>query len=185
MKTEQDGRNQMEGFSAPPALMITGGDMALAVALIEKGVVTHEVINPLLKRLPAERAAAIRNGQTLALLQLLANEQIAKLDDLLAIVVERSGLPYLPLATYDVDRDIACLLPAELAFEFCLIPFDRISRYVLIAVANPLDTAIRERIRALIDYELFWYISSPVEITNALRQAHGLDKQAGNGHAKA
>ena len=185
MKTEKDGREQLAGFSATPAMLVTGGDMALAVALIEKGVVTHEVVNPLLNRLRTERAAAIRSGQTLALLQLVANEQLAKLDDLLAFVVERSGLPYLPLATYDVDRDIACLVPAEIAFEFCLIPFDKISRYVLVAIANPLDTAICDRVRALIGCDLFWYVSSPVDITNALRRAHGLDQPPGSGKSKA
>ena len=157
------------------------------------------MVAPLLQRLRAERAVAIQNGQTLTLLQLLANEQIAKLDDLLGIIVERSRLPYLPLSTYDIDRDIACLLPREIAFEFCLIPFDQISRCVLIAAANPLDPATRDRIRVLIDYDLFWYVnsqarrekfkgaeinydlfwyvSSPVDITNALRRAHGLDQQ--------
>lgn len=164
---------------------VTGGDMALAVELIEEGVLARELMNPLLDRLRAERPAAIQNGQTLTLLQLLVSERIAKLDDLLGIVVERSGLPYLPLAIYDIDRDVACLVPQEISFEFCLIPFDRISRSVLIAVVNPLDTAIREQIREQIGCEVFWYVSSPVDITNALRRAHGLDKQTGSGAPKA
>ena len=185
MKTEQEDSGLREAVGATPALTATAGDLALAVALIAEGVVTRAVINPLLQRLHAERAAVVKEGQTRTRVQLLVNEQIAKLDDLLAIIVERSGLPYLPLSIYDIDRDVACLLPREIAFEFCLIPFDQISRSVLVAVANPLDTAIRDRIRTRIGYDLFLYVSSPVEITSALRRAHGLDKEADGGRAKA
>jgi len=183
MITEKEDYAQVAAIGTiPPSA--PGGDLAVALALIAAGVVTRAVVNPLLQRLPAERAVAIQNGQTLTLLQLLVNEQIAKLEDLLAIIVDRSGLPYLPLSTYDVDRDIACLLPREIALEFCVVPFDCISRGVLIAVANPLDPALRERIGGLIDYHPFWYVSSPVEITNALRQAHGLNKSVAGGRAQ-
>lgn len=185
MKTTKDDNARGENIGSLPAPAAAGGELALVTALIAEGVVTRAAVNPLLQRLPAERAAAVQTGQTLTLLQLLASEQLAKLDDLLAIVVERSGLPYLSLATYDVDRDIACLLPREIAFEFCLIPFDRISRCVLIATANPLDAAICERVRALMGCDLFWYVSSPAEITNALRQAHGLNQPAASEQSKA
>ena len=185
MKTTTDDNARGEKIGSLPAPAAVGGDLALANALIAAGVVPQSVVNPLLQRLSAERAAAAQTGQPLTVLQLLVSEQLAKLEDLLAIVVERSGLPYLPLASYDVDRDIACLLPREFAFEFCLVPFDRISRCVLIATANPLDLVIRERVGALLSCDLFWYVSSPEEITNALRQAHGLNQPAASEQAKA
>ena len=176
MKTDFQNNELVEALGTTPSSTAMGGDLALAAALVAEGVVTRAAINPFLQQLHAERAAAVQSGQTLTLLQLLINAQIGKLDDLLTIIVERSGLPYLPLSTYDVDRDVACLLPRKIAFEFCLIPFDRISRSVLIAVDNPLDPALRDRIRVLIDYDLFWYVSSPSDITMALRRAHDLDK---------
>ena len=184
LQSETEACAQVEEVGASPASRATGGDLALANALVAAGVVPRVVIAPLLHRLQAERAGAIQNGQTLTLLQLLAAEQVATLDDLLGFVVDRSGLPYLSLATYDVDRDIACLVPRELAFEFCLVPFDRISRAVLVAVANPLDAALGDRLRMLGDYDLFWFVSSPAEITNALRQAYGLNYPVAHGPAK-
>ena len=173
IKAKDNAHVKEFGVTSTPAA--TGGDLAFAQVLIAAGMVTRAVVDPLLQRLPAERAAATQNGQTLTLLQLLTNEKVAKLDDLLSVSIKQSGLPYLPLATYDVDRDIACLLPREIAFEFCLVPFDRISRCVLIAITNPMDKAIRERVRGLLGCDLFWYVSAPAEITNALRQAHGLN----------
>ena len=93
MKVETENNAYIEELGVVPAPAATGGDLALAKVLIAAGVVTHAVVNPLLQRLPAERAVAIRNGQTLTLLQLLTNEKIAKLDDLLAISIKQSGLP--------------------------------------------------------------------------------------------
>ena len=185
MKTDPADSGLVNATGTTPALTPADGDLALAVALIAEGVVTRAVVDPLLQRLAVEREAAVKAGQAMTLLQLLSDEHLATLDDLLSILVERTGLPYLPLSTYDVDRDVACLIPKELAFEFCLIPFDRISHCMLVAVANPLDTVIRDRIRALINCDLFWYVSAPGEISNALRAAHGLDKQANSGHPKA
>ncbi len=184
MKTDLQNSNLEEALGTPLAPTATSGDLALAAALVAEGVITNAAVNPFLQQLQTDRAAIVQTGQTLTLTQLLVNAQIAKLDDLLTIIVDRSGLPYLPLSTYDVDRDVACLLPKEIAFEFCLIPFDRISRCVLIAVANPLDPALRDRIRVLIDYDLFWYVSSPAEITFALRRAHDLDKSPAGEPAK-
>ena len=184
MKTELQNNDLVEALGTAPSPTATGGDLALAAALVAEGVVTRAVVNPLLQRLHAERASAVQVGQTLTLVQLLVTAQLAKLDDLLTVIVDRSGLPYLPLSTYDVDRDVACLLPREIAFEFCLIPVDRISRCVLIAVANPLDPAIRDRIRVLVDYDLFWYVSAPADITMALRRAHDLDKPPAGEPAK-
>ena len=85
------------------------------------------------------------------------------------------ALPYLPLSTYDVDRNAVCLLPRELCFEKCIVPFDLISRSVLIATANPFDMAARNQAEVMLAYNVFWYVTSPEEIHVALRRAHGLD----------
>jgi type IV pilus assembly protein PilB len=111
------------------------------------------------------------------LAQLLVEEQLVKLEDLLSVLVDRSGLPYLPLSTYDMDRDAVCLLPRDVCFEKCIVPFDLISRSVLIATANPLDTAARSQAELMLAYNVFWYVTSAEEIHAALRRAHGLDSK--------
>jgi Type II secretion system (T2SS), protein E, N-terminal domain len=110
-------------------------------------------------------------------LQLLVEEQLVKLEDVLTVMVDRSALPYLPLSTYDTDRDAVCLLPRDLCFEKCIVPFDLISRSVLIATANPFDMAARSQAEVMLAYNVFWYVTSPDEIHGALRRAHGLDSK--------
>ncbi len=151
------------------------GDRTLAHVLVTEKFITQQAADPLLKKLKEMRAAAGENTHPLSLVQLLANEQIAKLDDILTLLADKSGLPYLPLSIYDVDRDIACLLPQDICWEFTVIPFDLISRSVLIATANPFDQATRKQIQAMLSYNIFWYISPPSEIASAIRRAHGLE----------
>jgi hypothetical protein len=153
------------------------GDTALVEMLVAEKVTTLDAIQPFLQRLLTERTAALQKGQTLTLVQLLVDEKAAKLDDILVALVNRSGLPYLPLSVYDVDHDTACLLSREVCFQHCIIPFDVISRSVLIATANPFDTAVREQVRTIVNYNPIWYVSSPGDITQALCHAHGMETQ--------
>ncbi|HUJ10899.1 MAG TPA: tetratricopeptide repeat protein [Verrucomicrobiae bacterium] len=154
-----------------------GGDanQALVDLLIVEKFVTPQAVEPLLKRLATARPTEDENAQPPTLVQMLADEQIAKLDDVMSLLVDRSGLPYLPLSTYDVDRDAACLLPREFCFANCLISFDLISRSVLIATANPFDMVTRNHAEGMLSYNVFWYVAAPAEVYAALRRAHGLD----------
>jgi Type II secretion system (T2SS), protein E, N-terminal domain/Tetratricopeptide repeat len=167
------------GAAAPPSSSAKStpedGNKALIDVLLAEKLITVQAVEPLLKRLASSPAGSSENAQPLTLPQLLIDEQLIKLEDFLSLLVDRSGLPYLPLSTYDVDRDAACLLPRELCFENCIVPFDLISRSVLIATANPFDLAIRSQAQTMLAYNVFWYVTSPEEIQTALRRAHGLD----------
>jgi hypothetical protein len=167
------------GAAAPPPsstkAMPEDGNKALVDVLLAEKLITAQAVEPLLKRLASSPAGGSENAQPLTLPQLLIDEQLIKLEDFLSLLVDRGGLPYLPLSTYDVDRDAVCLLPRELCFENCIVPFDLISRSVLIATANPFDLAVRNQAQIMLAYNVFWYVTSPEEIQTALRRAHGLD----------
>ncbi len=145
--------------------------------MIAEKLLTPQAVEPLVKRLTSGPANSGESPTPLVLAQLLIEEQLVKQDDILTVLVDRSGLPYLPLSTYDVDRDAVCLLPRDICFEKCIVPFDLISRSVLIATANPLDTAARSQAEVMLAYNVFWYVTSPEEIHAALRRAHGLDSK--------
>jgi len=179
-KPTQPAPSLTVGAAAPHSPVPTkpkGGDgnQALVDLLIVEKIVTPQAVEPLLKRLAAARPDDSNENGPLNLLQMLVDEQIAKLDDLLCLLVDRSGLPFLPLSTYDVDRDAACLLPREFCFANCLVSFDLISRSVLVATANPFDMAARTQAEGMLSYNVFWYVAPPSEVYAALRRAHGLD----------
>lgn len=157
-------------------------DRHLAKVLIAEKILTAKATDPLLQRLQLQRPEAMAKGQTRTLAQLLVDEQLLKMEDLLVALLDKSQLPYLPLSNYDVDRDIACLLPRDLCFTFGIIPFDIISRSVLIATCNPFNQAVHEHIRNTLDYNPFWYVAVPGEINAALRAVHGFESKASSTH---
>jgi hypothetical protein len=161
------------------------GDRQLANVLIAEKLVTPQAVEPLLEKLAAMRRNGAERTQPLSLAPLLAAEQIAKLEDVLLVMVNKSRLPFMPLAIYDVDRDIARLLPQDICWQHCLVPFDLLSRSVLIATANPFDHAARKQVEAMLDHHVFWYVAPPADIVAALRHAHGLDKTKSPPEAKS
>ena len=171
--------NLVIGTGAPSLAAIAKGaaeaDQALANVLIAGKLVTAQAVRPLLQRLKDERPSGLAKAQPVTLLQLLTDEQIAKMDDLLTLLVEKSGLPYLPLSTYDADRDLGAQVDVQICVHHCLVPFDAMSRSVLVATANPFDTAARELVKGALHKNPFWYVATPAEITAAIRAAHGMD----------
>jgi len=167
--------------SSPSELKPENGNQALADLLIAEKLITPQAVEPLLKRLLSTRPSDGENGQPLTLVQLLVDDQIATLDDIISVLVDRSGLPYLPLPIYDVDRDAACLLPREFCFSNSVVPFDVISRSALVATANPFDASTRGQVEGMLPYNVFWYVAAPLDIYTALRRAHGLDSNKPQG----
>jgi tetratricopeptide (TPR) repeat protein len=162
-----------------PAQQAEDGDRALADVLIAEKLATLQALQPLLQQLKALRDVPHpERGQPLSLVQLIVNEQFAKLEDLLTVLLNKSMLPYLPLSNYDTEREIATLLPLEMCWQFCIAPFDQISRCVLIATANPFQTAARRTVETTLRTNVFWYVSSPAEIASTLKRAHRLEGPA-------
>jgi len=152
------------------------GDQALADVLIAEKLATLQALQPLLQQLKGMRAVPHpERGLPLSLAQLIVNEQFAKMEDVLTVLLNRSALPYLPLANYDVEREIVSLLPLNLCWQFCVTPFDQISRCVLVATANPFQAAAKRTVETALRSNVFWYVSPPSEIAAALKRAHHIE----------
>lgn len=157
------------------------GACALAEILVAEKITTRQALAPLLEKLKSEAAGASARGEPLTLVQLILDQQLIKFDDLFEVLVAKSGKPYLPLSWYDVDRDAVLLLPREVCFRHCIVPFDLISRSVLVATSNPFDEVARNEVESLLDYNLFWYLTPPAEIIGALRSVYSHDGKAARG----
>lgn len=108
-------------------------------------------------------------------IQILADKQILPLDKSLSLICAKARLGFLPLEKYDIDVEFVRTFPREICQRWCILPFDRLSKSVLVATANPFNG------RALRDLEDFsaqagtknrflWYVASPVELVKILRK---------------
>jgi hypothetical protein len=96
----------------------------------------------------------------------------------LSALIDRTKFAYLPLEYYDVDRQIAPMLPENLTLGRLFVPFDLVSRTMMVACCNPFDAAGREAVQQSVDYTVMWYLSRPAAIVKSLQSIYRLDSRA-------
>ena len=103
-------------------------------------------------------------------IQILAEKGLVPLDKSLKVLCERSRLGFLPLEKYDIDIELARNFPREVCHRWCLLPFDRMSKSVLVATANPFNKQAVWELENATKNRLLWYVSPPAELVKALRR---------------
>ena len=118
-------------------------------------------------------------GQTLAasLLEKLGRQDTDKIDAVLSSLIDRTKFAYVPLEYYDIDRQVARMLPDHLTLGRLFVPFDLISRTIMIACCNPFDVAGREAVQQSLDYTVAWYFARPGSIVKSLQDIYRLDNR--------
>jgi tetratricopeptide (TPR) repeat protein len=104
-------------------------------------------------------------------IQLLADKAILPLEKSLRLIVEKTRVAYIPLEKYDPDLDLTRTFPAEVCQRWCVLPFDRMSKSVLVATANPFNQQAAKDLAAATQLRLLWYLAPPLEIVKNLRKA--------------
>lgn len=103
-------------------------------------------------------------------IQTLADRSILPVERSIKLLMDKTRLGYLPLSRYDVDVEVARKFDPELCRRWCLFPFDRMSKTVLVATANPFNKqAVLELEQSLVASRYQLYLASPVDLTKAIR----------------
>ncbi len=120
------------------------------------------------------------SGQALAvsLLDHICKENVERLDAVLSALIDQTKFAYVPLEYYDVDRQIAPMLPDYLTVGRLFVPFDLVSRTVMVACCNPFDVTGREALQQSVDYTVAWYLARPSAIVKNLQSIYRLDALA-------
>ena len=176
-KTQSAERITVRGSvdSASIAAQLEGaedGNDALAKFLGQHRLVSEDVLTPALMAI-RKRNGARQSGQPSASLiaELVARGGV-ELESLLCGILDRSKFAYLPIEYYDVDRQIVKMLPESVTLGRLIIPFDIISRTMMVALANPFDVLGKEAVQQLLDYNIQWHLASPAAVSKALTDAY-------------
>lgn len=104
-------------------------------------------------------------------IQVLAEKGVVATDKSLKLLVERSRHAYLPLEKYDIDLELTRSFPADICRRWCVLPFDRMSKTIFVATANPFNRQAAKELADATKNRLLWYLSPPNEIVSNLRKA--------------
>jgi tetratricopeptide (TPR) repeat protein len=89
----------------------------------------------------------------------------------LKLLSDKSRLAYLPLEKYEVDIDLARGFPMAICRRWCVLPFDRMSKAILVATANPFNQQAAKELAETTTNRLLWYMASPAELMQNIRKA--------------
>lgn len=101
----------------------------------------------------------------------LSGRGIFPLERSLKLLSDKSRLGFVPLDRYDVDIDLTRGFPADVCRRWCVLPFDRMSKAILVATANPFNQQAIKDLSQVTSYRVLWYLSSPVDLLSNLRKA--------------
>jgi tetratricopeptide (TPR) repeat protein len=152
------------------------GDDHLAKFLIVQQLFPEEQVNGALDT--TREANKDLQGQTMAvsMLEELCREKPQQLEAVLSALIDRTKFAFVPLEYYDTDRQIAPMLPEYLTLGRLFVPFDLVSRTIMVACCNPFDSAGRDAVQQSVDYTVSWYLAKPSAITQTLRSIYKIEK---------
>lgn len=149
----------------------------LAKFLLQHRLANHDVVNAAVAKV-RKYNAALTDGQGLAA-SLLEEICLAGVDSetLLCGIIDRTKAAYIPLECYDVDRQVVRMLPEHLTLGRLIVPFDIVSRTMMVAAANPFDIAARNAVQQAVDYHVQWHLAMPGVIRKILREVYKIADQ--------
>jgi hypothetical protein len=130
--------------------IITAGDFELCWTTVDPTVPTGGVVQPFI--------------------QMLADKGIFPVDKSLKVLSDKSRFAFLPLQLYDIDMDLARSFPAETCRRWCVLPFDHMSKSVLVATANPFNQQAAKELAEATPHRLLWYLVPPAELVGNVRK---------------
>ena len=71
---------------------------------------------------------------------------------------------------YDIDIDLARSFPGDVCKRWCILPFDRMSKTVMVATANPFNQQAARALGETTPLRLLWYLAPPADIIKNLNK---------------
>ena len=154
------------------------GEEQLAKFLIVQQIFPEETVNAALEKVQQRNKNL--QGQTLAasLLVESCGEDTDKIDHIISALIDRTKGAFIPLEYYDFDRQLARMLPDNLTLGRLCVPFDLISRTIMVACCNPFDAAGRAAVQQSLDYSVSWYLARQAAIERTLQDVYRLQPNA-------
>jgi Type II secretion system (T2SS), protein E, N-terminal domain len=154
------------------------GDDHLAKFLIVQQLFTEEQVHSALETTKEANKDLPEQAMGVSMLDRLCRDKPAQLEPVLSALIDRTKFAFVPLEYYDVDRQIAPMLPEYLTLGRLFVPFDLVSRTIMVACCNPFDSAGRDAVQQSVDYTVSWYLARPAAITQTLRAIYRLDSKS-------
>lgn len=170
---EEEAHEDEQGVAGAEAASGTEGAAAAegddGRAMMEKVFVEGKVITQPDFNDSWPQADSYPPGQVVPpLVHVLADRGLVPSEDALGLLLERSRLTFLPLSKYDIDVELARTFSKDACRRWCVLPFDRMSKAVMVATANPFNKAAMADIERTTKSRIIWYLAPPEDLIKAV-----------------
>ena len=156
------------------ATLVEDGNDALAKFLIQNRLANEEIVQSMLARVHKKNSGLTSDQLGASLINEIVQRGGGDLETLLSGILDRTKFAYVPLEYYEIDRQVVKMLPETLTLNRLMVPFDVMSRTLMIATANPFDAPGKQAVQQLLDYSIQWHLASPQAILKVLGEAYKL-----------
>ncbi len=104
-------------------------------------------------------------------IHVLTEKDIAPLDKSMRLISDRSRLPFLPIGRYDLDIELTRTFPRAMCLRWCILPFDRMSKSLLVGTANPFNKQAMAEMEQAAKCHIVWYLVPPLDLLKTLAKA--------------
>jgi type IV pilus assembly protein PilB len=141
----------------------------LITFLIEQGLITQEQSTDLMEE-------ADRMGKPIE--QIVANFGIINEDDLLKLIADRLGLPFVDLANVTFTPELLSTIPPQTARIHGALPVAFSKQAVTVALKDPLDSQSIDDLRWAINRDIQAVVAPIAQIDSLLAQYYGTDQDS-------
>ncbi len=103
-------------------------------------------------------------------IQILADRNIAPIEKSLAVLCEKTRYGFIPFDRYDVDIELARSFPKETCLRWCVLPFDKMSKAVMVGTANPFNMQSYKELSNATSCRIMWYICHPEHLIRVIKK---------------
>ena len=101
----------------------------------------------------------------------LTAKELVAADKAMRVVSDRSRMAYLPVGRYDLDVELTRSFPRAMCLRWCMLPFDRMSKSLLVGTANPFNKAAIAEMEKAAKCHIIWYLLPTADLLKMLAKA--------------
>ncbi len=134
-------------------------ELAMAWSLVQAGEFSQEDYSNVVHDLTEISSKNVE--VPVSVLHVLHDRGFKHLEKVLSFVVTNSGLPIIPLSSFDVQKDAYNLLPMDFMTHRGAIVFELMGAGdALVAILNPYDTELRNAVQKVVGRRCHFYLAS-------------------------
>lgn len=141
-------------------------ELALAWRLYEEEQLTQEEYSSVIHDLTEVSSRDVEVPVTV--LHVLNDRGFTQMNRVMSHISSRAGVPYVNLASYELNESLAGVMPLRVSIRDGAIPFSFLGNDLLIGVLNPFNSAVQEKVESLTGHRCHAYLVGPDEYDAAL-----------------